>query len=199
MSTRQNLLTGVALGSGLMFLLDPQAGRRRRALTRDKASRWSRMTGRTLRGGWVRAEGISRGMAATVRRLREGERTDDEAVGQRLRQCIARHSTHPRAIAVSVSNGVARFDGPVLAAEVEEVLRCASAVNGVRAVENHLEVHQGPGNVPGLQGEPHRRPLSRWWEISPAMTIGTGLAAAGVAALAAAAAGRLMTANKELG
>ncbi|HJZ93789.1 MAG TPA: hypothetical protein VKD90_16275 [Gemmataceae bacterium] len=34
-------LTGLALGVGLMYFLDPQAGRRRRALVRDKAYSWA--------------------------------------------------------------------------------------------------------------------------------------------------------------
>jgi len=189
-NTRQNVLMGIALGGGLMYLLDPQAGRRRRALTRDKATKWSRLTRRTLRSGWGRGVGVSRGMAASVRRLREGERTDDEAIAQRLRQCIARHSTHPRAIVVTVSNGIARFGGPVLMAEADEVLRCGSAVSGVLAVENDLQVHEEPGNVPGLQGEPHRRPVTRWWEVSPAVRIGTSVAAAALTAVATTAAGR---------
>ncbi len=190
MNTRHDLLTGIALGGGLMYLFDPQAGRRRRALTRDKATKWSRLSGRTLRSGWERGIGVSRGMAASVRRLREGERTDDEAIAQRLRQCIARHSTHPRAIVVTVSNGIARFGGSVLLAEADEVLRCGSAVRGVLAVENDLQVHDEPGSVPGLQGEPHRRPVTRWWEVSPALRIATGVAAAALAAIATTAAGR---------
>jgi hypothetical protein len=35
-------LIGASLGAGLMFLLDPQLGKRRRALARDKAMSWSR-------------------------------------------------------------------------------------------------------------------------------------------------------------
>src|SRR5437868_8967216 len=31
-----SLITGAALGAGLMYVLDPQTGRRRRALARDK-------------------------------------------------------------------------------------------------------------------------------------------------------------------
>ncbi len=34
-----SLLAGLGLGAGLMYLLDPQMGRRRRALVRDKAAR----------------------------------------------------------------------------------------------------------------------------------------------------------------
>jgi hypothetical protein len=35
------LLVGMALGAGLMYVFDPQAGRRRQALMRDKASSWA--------------------------------------------------------------------------------------------------------------------------------------------------------------
>ncbi len=35
------LLVGMAMGAGLMFVFDPQAGRRRRALMRDKTYSWA--------------------------------------------------------------------------------------------------------------------------------------------------------------
>jgi hypothetical protein len=35
------LLVGMALGAGLMYVLDPEGGRRRRALMRDKAYSWA--------------------------------------------------------------------------------------------------------------------------------------------------------------
>ena len=38
------LIGGVTVGAGLMFILDPDRGRRRRALMRDKSIRWSRKT-----------------------------------------------------------------------------------------------------------------------------------------------------------
>ncbi|HEV2763872.1 MAG TPA: hypothetical protein VGV38_12900 [Pyrinomonadaceae bacterium] len=42
------LLTGVTLGAGLMYLFDPERGRRRRALLRDKCVSLSNQTGDTL-------------------------------------------------------------------------------------------------------------------------------------------------------
>jgi hypothetical protein len=34
-------LSGLALGAGLVYFFDPQGGRRRRALVRDKARSWA--------------------------------------------------------------------------------------------------------------------------------------------------------------
>jgi gas vesicle protein len=38
------MISGAGLGAGLMFLMDPQAGRRRRSLVRDKLTRMVRQT-----------------------------------------------------------------------------------------------------------------------------------------------------------
>ena len=73
-----------------------------------------------------------------------------------------------------MKGGCATFIGPVLASEVHEVLACASAVRGVMAVDNRLEVHGEPGNVPALQGVGHRRTVLGWWESSPALRVATG-------------------------
>lgn len=186
MSTRTNLITGIAIGSGMMFLLDPQQGNRRRALVRGKAGRWSRQTGRafrrtgqTVEAGYRRVAAGSRHALAVVRAVAStGEPVPDRLLAARLRSCIGRHSTHPRAIEVAVSDGCATFKGPVLASEVREVLECASAVRGVLAVDNQLEVHEEPGNIPALQGTGQRRGVLRWWERSPALRLAVGGAAA---------------------
>ncbi|CCF83715.1 exported hypothetical protein [Nitrolancea hollandica Lb] len=44
---RRGLLLGSALGAALMFLLDPTAGARRRALIRDKFVHWAHLAGET--------------------------------------------------------------------------------------------------------------------------------------------------------
>lgn len=183
MGVKESLITGMAVGGGIAFLLDPQSGRRRRAFVRDKTVKWSRTTSRAIETSWRRVEGTSRGIAATVRHFRSGgsAEVDDATLEQRLRMCIARHSSHPRAIDVTVEHGCVKLSGPVLAAEVREVLSCASEVRGVQAVDNALEVHDEAGNVPALQGEPHphgwRRMTPRW------QTAAAAAAAAGVGAL----------------
>jgi hypothetical protein len=56
------LLIGMALGAGLMYVFDPQAGRRRQALMRDKVSSWagdaSELAGKKARHMRNRARGV---------------------------------------------------------------------------------------------------------------------------------------------
>lgn len=193
MSTRTNLITGIAIGSGMMFLLDPQLGTRRRARMRDRAVTWTHATtraferaGRAVEAGYRSAEAGSRGLAAAARRFANGaEPISDERLADRLRACIGRHSSHPRAIDVAVKEGCATLSGPILADEMREVLECASAVRGLAAVDNRLEVHARPGSVPELQGAGHRRSPLRWWEVSPTLRVATGAVVAGTVALIA--------------
>lgn len=195
MSTRTNLITGIAIGSGMMFLLDPHQGRRRRALVRGNATRWSRTTtrafrrtGHMLQVGYRRAAAGSRGAIAAVRQFSSNAApVSDQVLAARLRACIGRHSSHPGAIDVEVRDGCATLSGPILAAEVREVLECASGIRGVMAVDNRLEAHTDPGRVAALQGDAHRRGMLRWWERSPALRV---TASAAVAAVIAFLAGR---------
>jgi hypothetical protein len=181
MGAKENVIAGVAIGTGLMFLLDPQAGRRRRALVRDKTVRWSRLTGRAVRTGLRRAEGTRRGMVATVHHLRSAdEQVDDATLEARLRTCIGRHSSHPRAIEVTVADGCVTLSGKVLASEVREVLSCASEIRGVRAVDNRLDAHEEAGSIPELQGGVTRR---SGWRLTPGWQTATATAAAGLGAV----------------
>src|SRR5256885_15114097 len=64
------LATGIAIGAGLMYFFDPEAGRRRRALVRDKAVHYQKETAKyasdTTRDLRNRAYGVyaeARGLA----------------------------------------------------------------------------------------------------------------------------------------
>src|SRR5438309_8583417 len=93
-----SLLGGIGLGAGLMYFLDPQQGRRRRALVRDQlASLRSRAddafscTGRDLAH---RAQGT----AAAARSLVSADDADDRVIGERVRSALGRVVSHPSAI-----------------------------------------------------------------------------------------------------
>jgi uncharacterized membrane protein len=156
------LVGAAGLGAGLMYFLDPVLGRRRRGLVRDRVitamARADGLISKTGRDLAHRAAGFAAEASAVVRGR---ERVSDEVLAQRVRAKIGRYCSHASSLGVSVRRGQVILDGPILAAEVEDVLRAAAAVPGVGNVENRLTVHQRAGNVSGLQGQ-GRRPMERF-------------------------------------
>jgi hypothetical protein len=144
---------GVGLGAGLMFLLDPQAGGRRRALARDKVLHLLKQGGeaarKTSRDLGNRARGV---VAETGSKLRQAD-VDDDILHDRVRSKIGHVVSHPHAIEVTVKEGLAILSGPVLASEVSRLLSTVRKVKGVTDVESHLEIHEHAENVPALQSD----------------------------------------------
>ncbi len=143
---------GLGLGTGLMFLLDPARGRRRRALLRDKAVWAARKTGDcvevTARDLRNRSQGLVTGLQSRL----SSEPVDDAVLVDRVRSKLGRVVSHPGAIHVTAQNGNVTLSGPVLSAEVPELLVCVNRIQGVNEVTNNLELHDEPGNHPALQG-----------------------------------------------
>jgi hypothetical protein len=160
---RGAMLTGLGLGVGLMYFLDPDRGRRRRALVRDQLARASRVSGAAI--GTLSRDMAHRasGVAARARGALQRDSADDHVVAERVRSQLGRTVSHPRAIQVDVRNGVITLSGPVLQAEVPRLLRAVEHVRGVREVVNALEEHEQAGHVPALQGG--SAPPGLWSEI----------------------------------
>ncbi len=64
MKHQLSLLGGAGLGASLMYLLDPEGGRRRRAMARDKALHGLKAGGRSLRGTTVHLGNKTKGLVA---------------------------------------------------------------------------------------------------------------------------------------
>src|SRR5262249_24223535 len=145
-------LGGIGLGAGLMFMLDPDRGRRRRALVRDQMTHAARLlaraTGATSRDLTHRIYGA---MAESGNLFRREEISDD-VLTDRVRARIGRSVSHPHAISVTVNNGHVSLSGPVLAHEEPRLLSGVSSVRGVKGVENVLTVHTEAENISSLQG-----------------------------------------------
>jgi Putative phospholipid-binding domain. len=152
MDRKWTLASGVGLGATLMYLLDPDKGRRRRALLRDKAIHVFHKTTDGLcyvsRGVAQRAEALS----ARTRSLLTQFWVSDEVLAERVRSKIGHVLSHPGSIEVSVEGGRATLTGPILAREVDGLLATVSRVRGLTGVENRLEIHEEADGVPGLQG-----------------------------------------------
>ncbi len=153
MNQQLTLLGGLGLGAGLMYLFDPNRGRRRRALLLDKVNSLLR---ETEHAASMTARDVSHrysGMLAEGKSfLAGGEGDSDRVVAERVRSHIGRVVSHPRSIEVAVRGGRVTLSGPILAHEVDDLLACAASVRGVTGVENRLEVHKQAGNISGLQG-----------------------------------------------
>ena len=165
------LLGGVGLGAGLMYLLDPEGGGRRRALARDKCVHGLKVSGKALRKTSIDLGNRTRGLVAEAGSLLHKGNADDRKLEERVRSKLGRHVSHPSAIEVHCEDGRVVLSGPVLASEADKLLSKLKKVKGIHEVESNLELHEDAENLPS---NGHRR-------ISPkAAALGLG----GVGALA---------------
>ena len=148
------LVGGAGLGAALMYIFDPDRGKRRRALIRDKVeaagneiSDKAEKMGRDLKN---RAYGV---VAETKSIFQNDEVTDDVLV-DRVRSRLGRIPAHMGAFDITAKEGAVTLRGQILADELPKVLRAARFVRGVKGIDNQFEVHERAGNVPALQGLP---------------------------------------------
>ena len=138
---------GAALGAGLMFLLDPANGYRRRAAARRLLAQWRARTDE-------RAEGPSfgersRNLAAAVRARLQRHRDDGRTLEARVRARIGRVATNPGAIAVIADGCRVTLRGAVPPDELDDVLDEVAGVEGVVEVYNLLQVQLAAPLIPG--------------------------------------------------
>jgi osmotically-inducible protein OsmY len=193
LSNRGALLTGLGMGVGLMYFLDPARGRRRRALVRDQMTHAARISSEAAGAAGRDLAHRTSGTAARLRRRFRHERVDDDVLVERVRARLGRAVSHSHAVRVGADRGVVTLRGPILQHEIGPLLKAVEAVSGVREVVDRLEPHAGP-DVPALQGggrPSERQPniLRRSWSpTTRAMAAGSGLAIAAYGAVLANAA-----------
>src|SRR3982751_2031372 len=132
------LAGGIGLGAALMYLLDPDRGRRRRALVRDQLASVANKTPDAMATTARDLSNRARGLAAEARSMFSSEEVTDEVLIARVRSKLGRVVSDPHALEV--------------ADEVDDLLSCVRSVPGIAEVENRLEAHEQAGNVPALQG-----------------------------------------------
>jgi len=152
------LLSGMALGAGLMYIFDENCGGRRRALMRDRIvsaandlSWWGRK----------RARDLSNRALGSVAELRSSMRDrvaeiPDDVLHDRVRSQLGHVVSHPGALEIEARGGVVVVRGPVLRGEVEKIRQRLQRTRGVR--ECHIEAmpHEDAGSIPGQQGRSRR-------------------------------------------
>lgn len=189
------LLGAATLGAGLMYLLDPDRGKRRRAELRQQAIHTARVVRETADEVAHDLGNRTRGAAAAARSRFRSVDTSDEKLVARVRSVMGHSVSRAHPIQVEAREGHVLLRGPVPADEVKGLLTAVSRVPGVREVENRLDVRESRDGSPAGRGagvaDPEAEtPAMQWLSVG----VGSALLACGVArprgaGLAAAALG----------
>lgn len=178
-----SLLVGAGAGAGLMYLLDPALGNRRRARMRDRLARARHLTGDAMDATSRDVRNRARGVVAELRSRLSSADVSDDVLQERVRARLGQVVRYAGSIDTTVDSGCVTLRGPVLADDVARLVRRVGQVPGVREVDPRLDVHTEAGDVPGLQGA---RPSSPGGEVlelmqgslSPTTRLAAGLGGA---------------------
>jgi len=143
----QLLALGGLLGAAIAYFFDPQNGRRRRTMLRDRSAGFVRQGGRrTARAGRaVAAEAY--GVSQKVQHLKEEPKDfDDATLAQKVQTEIFRDADVPKCqINVNAEDGIVVLRGEVERPEmIEELVEKTRQVQGVRDVQNLLHLPGAP-------------------------------------------------------
>jgi osmotically-inducible protein OsmY len=148
MKPGETVFFGMAIGAGLMYLLDPEKGGRRRALLRDQIARAGHELEDLTATGARRVRNRAIGLAHEARaELTEGA-VDDRVLIERVRSEIGRVVANPRAVDVQARRGHITLTGTVHPDEIHLLVRTVKAVRGVETVQNQLK----GAHTPDLRG-----------------------------------------------
>jgi hypothetical protein len=135
------LLKGLTLGAGMMYLLDPRAGRRRRALLNDQITHFVNKTDSMIQKGLCDLSNRVQGFVAECTAMLTSDDADDSVIAERVRSAMGHCVSNPRAIQVECQQGRVRLSGSVAADEVDHLFTTLLKVRGVNGLENRLELH----------------------------------------------------------
>lgn len=138
MKTLTRIAAAFAAGAALMYYLDPQAGRRRRALVRERGLAAGHDTGRLLHGKSRHAMDRARGALARARSAFEGEVPADDVLRDRIRSGMGHVIEHPGQVNVDVQQGYVVLRGHASIEEIEDLTLRLSTMRGVVGVDNRI-------------------------------------------------------------
>jgi osmotically-inducible protein OsmY len=132
-------LLGLGLGATLMYLLDPEQGRRRRALLRDQYVRGHHALQDATEAAVQAAANRTSGYIKRAQAVIEGEgRVDDAVLEARVRAAMGRIAADLKDVTVRAQDGCVILEGSAAGADAQELVACARHVRGVRDVDDRL-------------------------------------------------------------
>ena len=184
MSIFTKTIGAATVGGLVVYFLDPDTGRRRRALAKDRTTNLQeadRAIGKASRDLSNRA----RGAVAEARSLLPLRGVSDEVLAEQVRARIGRVISFPHFLEIAARDSVITLCGAVLQSELDNLLSAVSSIRHVASVRNELKTYRQPRDIPGLQqGEIRRRAPAPGWTPAARLVMGV---AGGVLALSAGA------------
>ena len=139
------ILGGLGIGAGLMYLLDPNNGKRRRSIVRDKARKAYHTSGRAA-GRWGRKiANRGKGALSEVKARWMEEDVPDSILEARVRSHVGHHVSRTGWVEMTAHNGVIVLTGSLPKQEASTLLAQVEAVRGVKGVDDQLNI-QSEGN-----------------------------------------------------
>ena len=146
MNKQASLIVGIAIGAGLMYIFDPDRGRRRRARVRDQLVHGAHEID-DLRGEVAsRARHIrnrARGAVLEARGRLTKDEVDDAILEARVRSHLGRVVPDPSSISVSSEHGRITLRGHASQGDFSQIVEGVQGVPGVHDVINRLEAREG--------------------------------------------------------
>lgn len=143
--TMQVLVGGIgfALGAAIMYVLDPDEGRRRRATARARAVRYRNDLGELRTGPtrfYRRVQGRARGFVYRSRSQVRTETVNDQLLAARIRSRLGHVVDRPDALIVQVDQGDVRLTGTVAPGELAGLIKAVCTVPGVEELSHEVQV-----------------------------------------------------------
>lgn len=142
------LALGAAMGAALEYFFDPENGKRRRSVTRDRLLAFFRRTSRQAGRAGQAAKSQAYGVTQKAAHLKEQpkEQPDDSTLARKVETELFRDADVPKGdINVNAEDGVVYLRGQVEDESLIEALgSSARKIQGVREVENLLHTPGTP-------------------------------------------------------
>jgi uncharacterized membrane protein len=184
MSTFTKTIGAATVGGLMAYFLDPDTGRRRRALVKDRTTNLINEADRAIGKAARDLSNRARGAVAEARSLLPMPGVSDDVLAEQVRSRIGRVISFPHFLEITARDGVITLRGAVLQSEADKLRSTVCSVRHVASLRNEVKTYKEPRDIPGLQqGQIRRRVPAAGW--TPAARLAMGVTG-GVLALAAA-------------
>lgn len=129
---------GAAIGAGVMYLMDPAKGRRRRALVGDKLNSAGHAAADAVTRTGRDAKNRAKGLLHENKQRLAGEEVPDDVLVQRVRSEMGHVIDKPQDVTVTALGGRVTLDGTVAEGKVDDLVDRVEKMPGVAGVENRL-------------------------------------------------------------